>query len=60
MFKRLTAFGKIYFGFGIIFLVLGIFLFVENNVPIKEQYISISFFSLGIASILAAYLAKKQ
>ncbi|WP_026908226.1 hypothetical protein [Paucisalibacillus globulus] len=60
MFRGLTLFGKINFGVGIVSLVLGIILFVENNVPIKEQYLSFSFLFLGFASFFASYLGKKE
>ncbi|WP_042142078.1 hypothetical protein [Paucisalibacillus sp. EB02] len=60
MFRGLTLVGKISFWIGILSVVLGIILFVENNVPIKEQYLSFSFVFLGIASLLSAYLTKKE
>jgi len=60
LFRGLTLVGKVSFGIGILAIILGIILFVENNVPIKEQYLSFSFIFLGIASFLACYLNKKE
>jgi hypothetical protein len=60
LFRGLTLVGKVSFGVGILAIILGIILFVENNVPIKEQYLSFSFIFLGIASFLGSYLNKKE
>lgn len=58
LFRGLTLVGKVSFGIGILAIILGIILFVENNVPIKEQYLSFSFIFLGIASFFS--LLSKQ
>lgn len=60
--KNLTLFGKVNFGLGIIFFILGVLLFVQNFNEIfvfKDQYLSISLVCLGIALFFASYLQQK-
>lgn len=61
--KNLTLFGKVNFGLGFIFFILGILLFVQrfNGVLVfEEQYLSFSFICLGISLFLALYLRKSD
>ncbi|MFD1737508.1 hypothetical protein ACFSCX_13190 [Bacillus salitolerans] len=61
--KNVTLFGKINFGLGIIFFILGIFLFVQKFKEVfvfEEQYLSLSFVCLGIALFFASYLTTKD
>jgi 4-hydroxybenzoate polyprenyltransferase len=51
---NLTLFGKINFGLGISFFILGKFLFVQ------EFNLSLSFICLGIALFFASFLTTKE
>ncbi|GGA70021.1 hypothetical protein [Ornithinibacillus halotolerans] len=61
--KKLTLYGKVNVGLGIVLFILGLFLFTqkyEGSFIFQEQYLSLSFIFLGSALILASYLAKKK
>ncbi|MBN6886460.1 uncharacterized membrane protein HdeD (DUF308 family) [Cytobacillus horneckiae] len=61
--SNLTRAGKINIILGIIFCLLGAYLFYEqfNNVfVLQEQYLSISFICIGTSFILASSMMKKQ
>lgn len=61
--RTLTLFGKVNFVLGIIFFILGIFLFAQrfNGVFVfEEQYLSLSFIFLGISLLFASYLRKND
>lgn len=61
--KNLTGFGKINVGLGILFFVLGTILFFQNlnnAFILKEQFLSLSFFCLGISLSLASFYTKRK
>ncbi|MEC5423500.1 hypothetical protein QGM71_08320 [Virgibacillus sp. C22-A2] len=61
--KNLTLLGKINMGLGVVFFILGIFLFVQRfneTIDFREQYHSLSFIFIGITIFLLSFLYKKN
>ncbi|RYG72346.1 hypothetical protein EU245_10750 [Lentibacillus lipolyticus] len=61
--KNLSLFGKITFGVGVIFFIMGIYLFIQKfdgSFVFKEHYQDLGFISLGIALFFAAFLYKQD
>ncbi|MFA1819713.1 hypothetical protein ACDX78_05860 [Virgibacillus oceani] len=57
---KLTPFGKANFGLGVIFSILGTFLFIEKfneAFVFEEQYLSLSFLCLGMALFFVSLFA---
>ncbi|UFT98410.1 hypothetical protein KO561_14550 [Radiobacillus kanasensis] len=61
--KKHLTFAKLNLGLGILFIIVGTFIFMyrfNGQFEISELYLSFTFMFLGVSLLLASYLYKKE